>query len=135
MEAFRVGTERLPVYTMSWSRSVQNYSFPCSHERAVPNDSLSPFIRNKKHSVKSFPTTHMLFETLPKIFFKSKFFGYRQLSSVDFPLASFLSVPDENGSGCSHENFFSIPYETYFLGGPVLVPLVVLSGTVPSVHE
>ena len=56
---------------------------------------LSPFIRNKKDYRKSFPTTHMFFEALPKIFFASKFFSYRRLSSVEFPLSSFLSVPDE----------------------------------------
>ena len=41
MEPFRVGTDRLPVYTMSWNLSVQNRSFPCFHTRTVPNDSLS----------------------------------------------------------------------------------------------
>ena len=54
---------------------------------------------------KKFPTTYMFFEALPKLFFASKCFSYRQLSSVEFPLASFLSLHDENGSGCSHENF------------------------------
>ena len=47
----------------------------------------------------------MFFEALPKIFFGSTFFSYRQLSSVEFPFALFLSVPDEYGSGCLHENF------------------------------
>ena len=39
------------------------------------------------------------------MFFESKFSSYRQLSSVEFPLASFLSAPDENGSGSLHENY------------------------------
>ena len=47
----------------------------------------------------------MFFETLPKKFFAGKFFSYRQLSSVELPLASILSVPDENGSGRLHDNF------------------------------
>ena len=42
---------------------------------------------------------------LHKISFESKFSRYRQLSPVEFPLASFLTVPDENGSGSLHENF------------------------------
>ena len=36
--------------------------------------------------------------------FTSKFFSYHQRSSVEFRLALFLSVPDENGSGSLHEN-------------------------------
>ena len=53
---------------------------------------------------------------------------------VEFPLASFLSVPDENGSGSLHENFFvRFRVGPTFVDGPVLVPLAVLYGTVPSV--
>ena len=40
------------------------------------------------------------------MFFESKFSSYRQLSSVEFPLASFLSVPVENDSGSLQENFW-----------------------------
>ena len=29
--SFRIATDRLPVYTVSWNRSVQNHSFPCIH--------------------------------------------------------------------------------------------------------
>ena len=47
----------------------------------------------------------MFFEALPKMFYASKFLSYQQLSSVDFTLASFLSVPSENGSVCLHVNF------------------------------
>ena len=76
----------------------------------------------------------MFFEALPKVLFASKFFNYRQQSSVEFILASLLSVPDGSGSGRLHKNFGSVPCETYFLGGPVLVPLAVQSLTVPSVY-
>ena len=31
MEPFRIGTDRLPVYTISWNRSVQNRSFQSIH--------------------------------------------------------------------------------------------------------
>ena len=65
------------------------------------------------------------------MFFESKFSSYRQLSSVKFPLASFLSITEENGSRRELCGF--VPRGTYFLGGPVLVPLAVLCGTVPSV--
>ena len=70
----------------------------------------------------------MFFEALPKVLFARKFFNYRQQSSVEFRLASLLSVPDWSGSGCLHDNFL-----VRFHGGPVLVPLAVLSLTVPSV--
>ena len=106
MEPFCVGMDWLPVYMMSWNRSVQNHSFQCIHAWTVPKwQPLSLCIRNKKNSWKSFPTIHMFFKALPKIFFLSKFFNYRQLSSVEFPKASFLNLPDETGSGCLHENF------------------------------
>ena len=68
------------------------------------------------------------------MFLESKFSSYRQLSSVEFPLASFLSVPDENGSvEFTRELFGSVECGPYFLGGPVLVPLAVLYGMVPLV--
>ena len=67
---------------------------------------LSPFIRNMNNSSKNSPTIHLFFEALHKVLFESKFSSYCQLSSVEFPLASFLSVPDENGSGSLHENFW-----------------------------
>ena len=41
MEPFREGKDRLPVYAISWNRSVQNRSFQNIHTRTVPNDSLS----------------------------------------------------------------------------------------------
>ena len=41
MEPFRVGTGRLPVYTMSGNRSVQNCSLQCIHARTIPNNSPS----------------------------------------------------------------------------------------------
>ena len=37
MEPFRRGTDRLPVYTMSWNLSVQNRFFPCIHGLVVPH--------------------------------------------------------------------------------------------------
>ena len=42
---------------------------------------------------------HLFFEAVHKVLYESKFSSSHQLSSVEFPLASFLSVPDENGSG------------------------------------
>jgi len=41
----------------------------------------------------------------PKFSSRANLFTYRQLSSVEFAIASFLSVPCENRSGCLHENF------------------------------
>ena len=65
---------------------------------------LSPFIRNIKNSGKNFPTIRLFFEALHKFLLDSKVSSYLQLSSVEFPLASFLRVSDENGSGSLHEN-------------------------------
>ena len=76
---------------------------------------------------------HLLFEALPKILFASKFFIYHQLSSVECPLDSFLSVPEERFWVFARELFGAVPCGTYFLGGLVLVRLAVLSGAVPAV--
>jgi len=104
MESFRVGTDRPPVYTMSWKLSVQNRTFPCIHAWTVPNDSLSPFIRNKKILEKVFPPYTRSLKHYPKLSSRVKFPAIL-LSSVEFPLALLLRVLDGNGSGCVHENF------------------------------
>ena len=105
MEPFRVGTDRLPVYTMSWNRSVQNRSFQNIHALTIPNDSLSfQPSRTRKILEKVFPKYNFSSKALPTIFFASKFFSYSQPSSVEFPLPSFQSVLDESGSGSLHEN-------------------------------
>ena len=75
-----------------------------AHEQFQTTASLT-FIRNMKNSSKNFPTMHLFFEALHRMFFESKFSSYIQLSPFEFPLASFLSVPDENGSGSLRENF------------------------------
>ena len=41
VKPFRVGTDRLPVYTISWNRSVQNHFFQSIHALTFPDDSLS----------------------------------------------------------------------------------------------
>ena len=108
MEPFREGTDRLPVYTMTWNRSVQNRSFQMhsrsfTHEQFQTTASLSIHQEHVKF-LKKFPHHTFVFRSLNKTFFESKFSSYRQLSSDEFPLSSFLSVPDGNGSGSLHEN-------------------------------
>ena len=105
MDPFRVGTDRLPVYTMSWNYPVQNRSFKAfTHEKFQTTASISIHQEHEKF-LKKFSTTHLFFEALHKVSFESKFSSYCQLPSVELPLASFLSVPDENGSGSLHGNF------------------------------
>ena len=49
MEPFRVGTDRLPGYTISLNRSVQNRSFQASmHEQFQTTDSLSIYQEHEK---------------------------------------------------------------------------------------
>ena len=106
MEPFRVGTDMLPFYMMSWNllfRTVPFHAF--THEQFQTTASLS-IHQAQENSWKSFPNLHMFYEALPKVLFPSKFFSYRQVSSVEFLLASFLGIPDENGSGCLRENFW-----------------------------
>ena len=62
--------------------------------------------KNMKTSWKSFPSIHLFFKALPKIFFVSTFFSYCQPSSVKFPFASFLSVPDEKVLGVYTRTFW-----------------------------
>ena len=103
MEPFRIGTDRLPVYTIY--RSVQNRSFQSiTHEQFQTTASLSIHQEHEKF-LKKFSHHTFVFRSLNEMFFESKFSSYRQLFSVEFPLASFLNVPDENGSGSLHENF------------------------------
>ena len=94
-------TNRLSVYTMSWNRSVQNRFFPCIHTRTA---SFS-IHKTRKIPEKVFSSYNCSSKPCPKFSSRANSVKYRQLSSVKFPLASFLRVPEENGSGCLQENF------------------------------
>ena len=75
-----------------------------THEQFQMTASLSIYQEQEKF-LKKFSHHTVVFRSLNKMFFESKFSSYSQLSSVEFPLASFVSVPDENSSGSLHENF------------------------------
>ena len=105
MELFRIGTDRPPVSRCLGTvlcRAVLINLF--THEQFQSTATLSIHQEQEKF-LKKCPTIHLFFEALSKIFFTSKFFSCRQLWSVELPFASFLSVPDENGSGSLHDNF------------------------------
>ena len=88
-------------------RTVLCRTFPfqaLTHEQFQTTASLSIHQEHEKF-LKKFCHHTFAFRSLNKMFFESKFSSYRQLSSVEFTLASFLSVPDENGSSSLHENF------------------------------
>ena len=74
-----------------------------THEQFQTTASLS-IHQEHEYLLKTFSRHTFVFRSLNKMFFESRFPSSRQLSSVDFHLASFLSVPDENGSGSLHEN-------------------------------
>ena len=105
MQPFRLGSYRV-LFTLclgnALCRTVLFKAF--MHEQFQTTASLS-FHQEHRKFLKDFPTIHLFFEGLHTIFFESRFTSYRQLSPVEFPLASFLSVPDGNGSGSLHENF------------------------------
>ena len=132
MEPFHVGTEMAScLYDALEPFCAKPFLSKHSHMSSSKRQPLSIYQKHEKF-LKNCSHHTCVFRSLKKMFFESKFSSYRLLSSVNFPLASFLCVPDENGSGNLHENLL-VPCGTYFLGGPVLVPLAVLYGTVPSV--
>ena len=60
MEPFRVGIDRLPVYTMSWNRSVQNRSFPVfTHDQFLKTVSLPIHQEQEKYLKKFSHHTHV----------------------------------------------------------------------------
>ena len=134
MEPFRVGTDRLPVYTISWNRSEQYRSFRCTHVWRVPNDSLSIHSSGTKQFLKKFFHYTLVLWSLTQNFLREQIF---QLSSAFVGLISPCLVSQrtwwERFCVLTLEFCGSIPCGTYFLGGPALVPLAVLSETVPSV--
>ena len=66
------------VYTMPWNRSVQNRSFLCIQAWTVPNEILSPFIRQEK-TLKRFSHYTSVLRSLAQNFLRKQIF---QLSSA-----------------------------------------------------
>ena len=134
MEPFRVGTDRLPVYTISWNRSVQNPSFQSIHAWTVPNDSLSLHLSGIwKILEKIFPPYICCSKPQKNVLREQIFQSSSAILNWISPCRVSKRTWRERFWEFTRELFGSVPCGTYFLGGPVLVPLAVLYGTVPSV--
>ena len=105
IELLRLGTDRLSFTRCLGTvlcRTVPLKAF--RHKLFQMTASLS-IHQEHEQFLKKISTIYLLFEALHKIFFENKFSSYRQGSSVEFPLASFLSVPEDDGAGSLQENF------------------------------
>ena len=134
MESFRVGTDRLSVYTMSWNRPVQNRSFKAfTYEQFQTTASLSIHQEHEKF-LKKFSQHIFVLRILTQNFLREQIF---QSSSAILSRISPCIVSKrawrERFWEFTQELFGLLPCGTYFLGGPVLLPLAVLYETVPSV--
>ena len=134
METFRVGTDRLPFTRSLGTVLCRTVTFNVfMHEQFQATGSLSINQEQEKFLKMFSHHTHVL-RSLTQNFLREQIF---QLSSAIVSRISPFLISKHTSRAriwvFTRELFGSVPCGTYFLGGPVLVPLAVLSGTVSSV--